>query len=94
MLPKNILSDLDQARLGVWVLDGDPGHANLLRFALNAERFPNTLVMLVAAMTTPWTILDQLQAWAELLGDHVDKLNLNNEVWQRCRQQSKYANPL
>ncbi|XP_033229242.1 cytoplasmic dynein 1 light intermediate chain 1 isoform X2 [Belonocnema kinseyi] len=88
----------DQARLAVWVLDGDPGHANLLRFALNAERFPNTLVMLVAAMTTPWAILDQLQAWAELLGDHVDKLNLNNEVWQRCRQQNvkkwqEYAEP-
>ena len=45
--------------------------------------------MLVAAMTTPWAILDQLQAWAELLGDHIDKLNLDNEVWQHCRQQSK-----
>lgn len=78
----------DQTRLSVWVLDGDPGHANLLRFALNAERFPNTLVILVAAMTTPWAILDQLQAWAELLGDHVDKLNLENDVWQHCRQQS------
>lgn len=76
----------DQTRLSVWVLDGDPGHANLLRFALNAERFPHTLVMLVAAMTTPWDILDQLQNWAALLGDHIDKLRLDRDTRQRCRQ--------
>lgn len=79
----------DHTRLSVWVLDGDPGHANLLRFALNKERFPHTLVMLVAAMTTPWAILDQLQSWAALLGDHIDKLPLDNDTRQRCRQLSK-----
>ncbi|XP_015126823.1 cytoplasmic dynein 1 light intermediate chain 1 isoform X1 [Diachasma alloeum] len=76
----------DQTRLSVWVLDGDPGHANLLRFALSPERFPHTLVMLVAAMTTPWALLDQLQAWAALLGDHIDKLPLDNDTRQQCRQ--------
>ncbi|XP_046737288.1 cytoplasmic dynein 1 light intermediate chain 2 isoform X1 [Diprion similis] len=76
----------DQTRLSVWVLDGDPGHTNLLRFALSAERFPHTLVMLVAAMTSPWAILEQLQSWAAILGDHVDKLSLDNDTRQRCRQ--------
>ncbi|KAL6266279.1 hypothetical protein P5V15_003137 [Pogonomyrmex californicus] len=42
--------------------------------------------MLVAAMTTPWAILDQLQSWAALLGDHIDKLPLDNDTRQRCRQ--------
>lgn len=83
-----IVCILDQTRLSVWVLDGDPGHANLLRFALSSERFPHTLVMLVAAMTTPWAILDQLQAWAALLGDHIDKLPLNNDTRQQCRHLS------
>ncbi|XP_034947718.1 cytoplasmic dynein 1 light intermediate chain 1 isoform X2 [Chelonus insularis] len=78
----------DQTRLSVWVLDGDPGHANLLRFALNAERFPHTLVMLVAAMTTPWAILDQLQNWASLLSDHIDNLPLDNDTQQQCRQKN------
>lgn len=84
---------VDQTRLSVWVLDGDPGHANLLKFALNAKRFPNTLVMLVAAMTTPWAILDQLQSWSRVLGDHIDKLASDNDefkqTWQDCRQQSR-----
>ncbi|XP_014210969.1 cytoplasmic dynein 1 light intermediate chain 1 isoform X2 [Copidosoma floridanum] len=80
----------DQTRLSVWVLDGDPGHTNLLKFALNAKKFPHTLVMLVAAMTTPWAILDQLQFWSRVLGDHIDKIAADNdefkETWQECRQ--------
>ncbi|XP_011506157.1 PREDICTED: cytoplasmic dynein 1 light intermediate chain 1 isoform X2 [Ceratosolen solmsi marchali] len=81
----------DQTRLSVWVLDGEPGHSNLLKFALNADRFPNTLVMLVSAMTTPWAILDQLQFWSRILGDHIDKLASEHDsfkqVWQECRTQ-------
>lgn len=66
----------DHTRLSVWVLDGDPGHTNLLKFALNEETFPHTLVIFTVAMTTPWGILDQLQSWASVLGDHIDKLDL------------------
>lgn len=66
----------DHTRLSVWVLDGDPGHTNLLKFALDEETFPHTLVILTVAMTTPWGILDQLQNWASELGDHIDKLDL------------------
>lgn len=80
----------DHTRLSVWVLDGDPGHSNLLKYALNAERFEQTLVILVATMTTPWTILDQLQFWAKLLGDHLDKLASENpsfnDTWKHCRE--------
>ncbi|KAJ8680935.1 hypothetical protein QAD02_016722 [Eretmocerus hayati] len=80
----------DQTRLSVWILDGDPGHSNLLKFALTADRFPNTLVMLVASMNTPWAILDQLQFWSRVLGDHIDKLASEKgsfkETWQECRQ--------
>lgn len=66
----------DHTRLSVWVLDGDPGHTNLLKFALNEDTFPHTLVIFTIAMTTPWGILDQLQSWASMLGDHIDSLDL------------------
>ncbi|XP_068621271.1 cytoplasmic dynein 1 light intermediate chain 2 [Battus philenor] len=69
----------DHTRLSVWVLDGDPGHTNLLKFALNEDTFPHTLIILTVAMTTPWGILDQLQSWASVLGDHIDKLDLTPE---------------
>ncbi|PZC80286.1 hypothetical protein B5X24_HaOG214985 [Helicoverpa armigera] len=77
----------DQTRLSVWVLDGDPGHTNLLKFALSEETFPHTLVLLTVAMTTPWGILDQLQSWASVLGDHIDKLDLTPEQRLQSKKQ-------
>lgn len=77
----------DHTRLSVWVLDGDPGHTNLLKFALSEETFPHTLVILTVAMTTPWGILDQLQSWASVLGDHIDKLNLTPEHRLQSKKQ-------
>lgn len=76
----------DHTRLSVWVLDGDPAHGHLLRYALSEENFPNTLVMLVVAMTTPWGILDQLQSWATILQDHIDKLKLSSDELQEFKQ--------
>lgn len=73
---KSPISSSDQTRLSVWVLDGDPGHTNLLKFALSEETFPHSLVIFTVAMTTPWGILEQLQNWAAVLGDHIDKLDL------------------
>ncbi|KAJ3654107.1 hypothetical protein Zmor_013320 [Zophobas morio] len=76
----------DQTRLSVWVLDGDPGHSDLLRFALNEETFQHTLVILTVTMTAPWSILEQLQHWASVLADHLDKLNLDVDLRQNRRQ--------
>ncbi|CAH0404600.1 unnamed protein product [Chilo suppressalis] len=88
----------DHTRLSVWVLDGDPGHTNLLKFALNEETFPHTLVVLTVAMTTPWGILDQLQSWASVLGDHIDKLDLTpedrlNSKKQQVQKWQRYTEP-
>lgn len=35
----------DHTRLSVWVLDGDPAHADLLKFALNEETFEVNLAL-------------------------------------------------
>lgn len=76
----------DMTRLGVWVLDGDPGHTNLLRFALNERNYSNTLVILTVSMTTPWSWLDQFHYWVKILADHIDKLNIKSEERQMARQ--------
>ncbi|XP_018562021.1 cytoplasmic dynein 1 light intermediate chain 2 isoform X2 [Anoplophora glabripennis] len=76
----------DHTRLSVWVLDGDPAHDDLLKFALNEETFQDTLVILTVAMTTPWGILEQLQHWASVLADHLDKLKLEVDLRQSRRQ--------
>ncbi|XP_044752287.1 cytoplasmic dynein 1 light intermediate chain 2 isoform X1 [Coccinella septempunctata] len=77
----------DHTRLSVWVLDGDPGHSNLLKFALNKDTFADTLVILTVTMTAPWGILEQLRHWASVLADHLDKLELDVDLRQSKRQQ-------
>ena len=79
----------DHTRLGHWILDGDPEHSNLLRFALTEENFTDTTVLLCVAMTTPWNIMDQLRNWATILQDHIDKLSLSAEKTKKLQNESK-----
>lgn len=73
-------------RLGVWVLDGDPGHTNLLRFALNETNYAHTLVILTVSMTTPWGWLEQLNHWIKVLNIHIESLKLEAEEKRDARQ--------
>jgi dynein light intermediate chain 1, cytosolic len=70
----------------VWVLDGDPGHLNLLRFALNEKNYAHTLVILTVSMTTPWHWQDQLHHWMKVLEDHLTALKLSSEERQEQKQ--------
>jgi len=79
----------DHTHLAVWLLDGDPSHSNLLKYALTEHTFPDTLVILTVSMTTPWAMLDQLREWASLLQDHIDKLPLSAEAIREY--QHKYS---
>uniref|UniRef100_A0A336M2P4 Dynein light intermediate chain n=1 Tax=Culicoides sonorensis TaxID=179676 RepID=A0A336M2P4_CULSO len=81
----------DVTRLGVWVLDGDTGHTNLLRYALNESNFSNTLVILTVSMTTPWSWEDQLQNWIKVLSDHIDKLKLEPDERTHAKQRLEAA---
>lgn len=76
----------DLTRLGVWILDGDPGHINLLKYALNESNYAHTLVILTLSMTTPWSWVDQLQHWIKMLDDHIAELKIDPEERQQCRQ--------
>ncbi|XP_023234140.1 cytoplasmic dynein 1 light intermediate chain 2-like isoform X1 [Centruroides sculpturatus] len=76
----------DHTRLGVWVVDGDPWHRNLLKFVLNDETLPHTTVLLTASMTQPWNILESLQNWALILDEHIDRLRLPQEILEQHRQ--------
>jgi hypothetical protein len=84
---KNI--NLDHTHLAVWLLDGDPSHSSLLKYALTEHTFPDTLVILTVSMTTPWAMLDQLREWASLLQDHIDKLPLSAEAIREYQHKCK-----
>ena len=77
---KCVLFCTDHTHLAVWVLDGDPSHSNLLRYALTEHTYSNTLLMLTVSMMTPWAMLDQLREWASIILDHIDKLPFSAEA--------------
>ena len=79
------LTILDVTRLGVWILDGDPGHTNLLKYALNESNYAHTLVILTLSMTTPWSWVDQLEHWIKMLDDHIAGLKIDPG---ECRRRS------
>jgi hypothetical protein len=45
------------------------------------------------AMTTPWNIMDQLQNWASILQDHIDRLTLSAEKTKQLQNESKLNPP-
>uniref|UniRef100_A0A8C9W408 Dynein light intermediate chain n=1 Tax=Scleropages formosus TaxID=113540 RepID=A0A8C9W408_SCLFO len=64
----------DLTRCNVWTLDGDLYHKGLLKFAVSASSLRDSLAVLVADMSRPWSIMESLRKWASVLRDHVDKL--------------------
>ncbi|XP_014677075.1 PREDICTED: cytoplasmic dynein 1 light intermediate chain 2-like [Priapulus caudatus] len=76
----------DTARLGVWLLDGNPQHTNLFRYMLTKENLGDTLVLLTASMAQPWAIMDTLDTWCSLLQHHINGMGLDNSRLRECRQ--------
>ncbi|XP_076449472.1 cytoplasmic dynein 1 light intermediate chain 2-like isoform X2 [Babylonia areolata] len=76
----------EQARLNVWVLDGDQSHTGLLKYALTEDNFEDTMVMLVASMAQPWALAHSLHKWVTVLSDHVDKLRIPPEKMRDFEQ--------
>ena len=50
----------------------------------------DTTVVINVSMTTPWNIMDQLQNWASMLQDHIDKLPLSSEEMMEYQKKSLY----
>uniref|UniRef100_T1ISV7 Dynein light intermediate chain n=1 Tax=Strigamia maritima TaxID=126957 RepID=T1ISV7_STRMM len=76
----------DHTRLGAWVLDGDPSHSHLLKFTLTEKSFRHTTVVFCVSMMQPWSILDSLQTWSQILQDHIDRLKFSNEEIKEMQQ--------
>lgn len=63
----------ESTRLGVWVLDGDPVYARMMRFALGqtVDALDRSVVLLCASMAEPWLLFDALNNWAAMLNDQI-----------------------
>lgn len=81
----------ERTQCGVWILDGNyQWKRDLLKFALNADNFADTTVLLLVSMTKPWDIMNSLQHWVDVLEAHIKTLNLDPKVLENFREQSKF----
>ncbi|CAM4882408.1 unnamed protein product [Rotaria socialis] len=68
----------DNPKLGVWILDGNVAcSAPLLKFAIKPETIENTMLILVASMAQPWSLLSTLKKWTALIEEHVAQLKID-----------------
>ena len=63
--------------MGVWILDGVVYHSSLLEFALKKESLKNTLALIVVDLSKPWSIMESLECWVEVLSKHIDSLHIS-----------------
>mgnify|MGYP005954682381 CR=1 FL=1 len=71
-------------------MDGDPSHTGLLKFAITEENFENILVLLVASMANPWSIMESINKWASYLREHIDRLKLKPEERREYEDSRKF----
>ncbi len=74
----------------MWCLDGDPSHTGLLKYALTEQNFSDTLVLLVASMTHPWSLMEALEKWVSILREHIDRLKIPSEKMRDYEQSCEY----
>ena len=77
--------------MGVWILDGDVAcSAPLLKYAIKPETLENTVLILVASMTQPWSLLSTLKKWTTLIEEHLDRLKIDPIHLQEMRDRLQH----
>ena len=77
------------SRMGIWILDGVVYHSDLLKFALKKDDVDNTLVMIVVDLSKPWSIMESLERWVDVVQRHVNSLDIPPEDMRSMEAQRK-----
>lgn len=75
--------------MGVWILDGVIWHRDLLPFVLTKSSIDHTTVMIVVDMSQPWSIMESLDRWAEVLRKHIEGLKIPEREMKDMREKSE-----
>ena len=76
--------------MNVWILDGDPTHQPLLRYALNETTIEHAIVLLVVNLAKPWSVMESLERWSGVLRRHVDSLKLPPKLMKDLEEKSSW----
>lgn len=82
---------LDQTKLNVWILDGNPCHSHLLKFSINEESIGDCMVVITVNMAEPWNIVDGLEKWADVLKRHINHLKITEDKLLKHKMDGKFC---
>ncbi|CAH8599343.1 unnamed protein product [Heterobilharzia americana] len=81
----------DTLNMGVWCLDGDPQLSNLLKFALNESNIWHTMGIICVNYAEPWSILNDLELWLQILEQHINHLKITSEEIENLKSSIVYS---
>ena len=70
------------------MLDGVVWHKELLPFVLNEKNVDNSLVMIVVDLTQPWTVVESLERWSEVIYRHINSLKIPDRQRRAMEEKS------
>ena len=62
-------------RIGIWQLEGDVEHQNLLSLALDDVSVSNSVALVVLDLARPWDLMNQVERWMNSLQHVLSKLD-------------------
>ncbi len=77
--------------MSVWILDGVVWHSQLLSFVLTKSNIQDTTVMIVVDMSQPWTIMESLERWAEVVRKHIQTLQIPDKQLKAMQENCKWT---
>lgn len=72
-------------RFGIYSLDGNVVHKNLLSFVANKDTIEDNMFVIVVDMSRPWLIMNSLQKWVNILKEHIESLGIEEEKMTEMR---------
>ncbi|CAH8570547.1 unnamed protein product [Heterobilharzia americana] len=81
----------DTLNMGVWCLNGDPQLSNLLKFALNESNIWHTMGIICVNYAEPWSILNDLELWLQILEQHINHLKITSEEIENLKSSIVYS---
>ena len=76
--------------MSVWILDGVVWHSQLLSFVLTKSNIQDTTVMIVVDISQPWTIMESLERWAEVVRKHIQTLQIPDKQLKAMQENCKW----
>ncbi|VDQ12972.1 unnamed protein product [Trichobilharzia regenti] len=84
-IPLDIILNLDQTELKVWILDRHAVHNHLFKFAVDEESLGDCFAMICVSMAEPWKIMKSLEEWVTVLRKHIDQLKIPEQKLQQYK---------